>query len=51
VRRLEIKDNKIIKQEALLSKLEYRWRSLRTGPDGYLYLGSDEGRIGRLIVP
>ena len=51
VRRLEIKDNKIIKQEALLSKLEYRWRSLRTGPDGYLYLGSDEGRIGRLLVP
>lgn len=51
VRRLEIKDNKVIKQEKLLGKLEYRWRSLRTGPDGYLYLGSDEGRIGRLIAP
>jgi glucose/arabinose dehydrogenase len=50
VRRLEIKDNKVIKQETLLSKLEYRWRSLRTGPDGYLYLGSDEGRIGRLLA-
>jgi len=51
LRRLEIKDNKVIKQEKLLGKLEYRWRSLRTGPDGYLYLGSDEGRIGRLLAP
>lgn len=51
LRRLEIKDNQVIKQERLLSKLEYRWRSLRTGPDGFLYLGTDEGRVGRLIAP
>jgi glucose/arabinose dehydrogenase len=50
VRRLEVDGTRITTQEALLGKLEYRWRSLRTGPDGYLYLGTDEGRVGRLVL-
>lgn len=37
------------KQEELLPELEYRWRSVRNGPDGFLYLGTDEGRFGRII--
>ena len=50
VRRLEVDGTKVNTQEALLADLEYRWRSLRTGPDGYLYLGTDEGRVGRLVI-
>lgn len=50
VRRLEVDGSKINSQEALLEDLDYRWRSLRTGPDGYLYLGTDEGRVGRLVI-
>lgn len=49
IRRLVLNGNKVEKQEEFLNKLEYRWRSVRTGPDGYLYLGTDEGRFGRLI--
>jgi glucose/arabinose dehydrogenase len=49
IHRVVLNGTKIDSQEELLGKLEYRWRSVRTGPDGYLYLGTDEGRFGRLI--
>lgn len=50
VRRLEISENRVTQQEELLGELGLRWRCPRTGPDGYLYLSTDDGRIGRLIV-
>lgn len=49
IRRLVLNGKKVEKQEELLNSLEYRWRSVRSGLDGYLYLGTDEGRFGRLI--
>lgn len=49
VHRVVLNKMKVEKQEELLSELEYRWRSIRTGPDGYLYAGTDEGKFGRII--
>ncbi len=49
VHRVVFNGRKIEKEEEYLNALEYRWRSVRTGPDGYLYLGTDEGRFGRII--
>ena len=50
VHRVMLDGKKVIGQEELLSDLDYRFRSVRTGPDGHLYLGTDEGRLGRLLM-
>lgn len=49
--RLEIKDNKVVKEERLLQGLNERIRDVRQGPDGALYLLTDNnaGRILRLV--
>lgn len=49
IHRVVLDGNKVVSQDELLGNLEYRWRSVRTGSDGYLYFGTDEGRFGRLI--
>jgi aldose sugar dehydrogenase len=48
--RLEIKDGKVVKEERLLQGLNERIRDVRQGPDGALYLLTDDssGRILRL---
>ena len=48
--RLEIKDGKVIKEERLLQGLNERIRDVRQGPDGALYLLTDNsaGRILRI---
>ncbi len=48
--RLEIKDGKVIKEERLLQGLNERIRDVRQGPDGALYLLTDNsaGRILRM---
>ena len=46
--RLEIKDNKVVKEERLLTDKNWRVRSVKQGPDGYLYLGVDGGKILRI---
>ena len=48
--RLEIKDGKVVKEERLLQGLNERIRDVRQGPDGALYLLTDNnaGRILRL---
>lgn len=48
LRRLELSGKKVTKQEELFKDLDYRWRNLRTGPDGYLWFSTDEGKIGRI---
>ncbi|KYG65769.1 hypothetical protein AZI86_01455 [Bdellovibrio bacteriovorus] len=48
LRRLVIKDNKVIQQEELLSGIA-RFRNVRTGPDGHLYVSTDDGQISRLV--
>jgi glucose/arabinose dehydrogenase len=47
--RLVIKGNKVVKEERLLSDKKWRVRSIKQGPDGYLYLGVDGGRILRVM--
>lgn len=49
LRRLEIDGFKITKQEELFSDLGYRFRNVRNGPDGYLYISTDEGKLGKVI--
>jgi glucose/arabinose dehydrogenase len=48
--RLEIKDGKVVKEERLLQGLNERIRDVRQGPDGALYLLTDNsaGRILRI---
>jgi glucose/arabinose dehydrogenase len=48
--RLEVEGNRIVREERLLEDMGERIRDVRQGPDGYLYLLTDEedGRILRL---
>lgn len=46
--RLELKDGKVVREERLLEDLGQRIRDVREGPDGLLYVLTDEPR-GRLI--
>lgn len=47
--RLVIQDNKVVKEERLLTDKNWRVRSVKQGPDGYLYLGVDGGKILRIM--
>lgn len=47
--RLVIEDNKVIKEERLLTDKNWRVRSVKQGPDGYLYIGVDGGKILRVM--
>jgi aldose sugar dehydrogenase len=49
IRRVVWEGKKVAQQEELLKDLGLRWRSIRMGKDGDLYLGTDEGQFGRLI--
>jgi glucose/arabinose dehydrogenase len=46
--RLEIKDGKVVKEERLLQGLNERIRDVRQGPDGALYLLTDNN-VGRIL--
>ncbi len=46
--RLVLDNNKVIKEERLLSEHKWRVRSVREGPDGFLYIGVDGGMILRI---
>ena len=46
--RLELKSNKIVKEERLLHNTVGRVRDVRVGPDGFIYLATDD-RDGLLL--
>ncbi len=46
--RLLIKNGQVIVEERLLTELQERIRVVKEGPEGYLYLGADSGKILRL---
>jgi|GEM_PF-45226 len=48
VRRLRVKGDKVVQEEALLGDLQERIRSVAPGPDGYIYAITDAAR-GRLL--
>ena len=45
LRRLVLKNNKVVKQQVLFKDLKERIRHVRTGIDGYLYFSTDSGKI------
>ncbi|WP_276366045.1 PQQ-dependent sugar dehydrogenase [Chryseolinea sp. H1M3-3] len=47
--RLVIEGNKVVREERLLTDKNWRVRSVKQGPDGYLYLGVDGGKILRIM--
>lgn len=47
--RLVFENNKVIKEERLLADNNWRVRSVKQGPDGYLYIGVDGGKILRIM--
>jgi glucose/arabinose dehydrogenase len=46
--RLELRGNEVVHEERLLERLDARIRDVRQGPDGYLYVLTDEGN-GQLL--
>lgn len=48
LRRLVIENGKVVKQEALLEDLGWRFRNVRPH-DGYLYISTDDGKLARLV--
>ena len=46
IHRLVLEGQKVVKEEKLFSG--ERFRNVRTGPDGYLYYSTDEGKLGRI---
>lgn len=51
LRRIRVVDGRWTQQEILLSEISARIRDVRTGPDGYIYLLSDQekGQVLRLV--
>jgi glucose/arabinose dehydrogenase len=49
LRRLRLEGDRVIDQEVLLHDLDQRIRDVRSGPDGYLYLLTDEAPNGRVL--
>lgn len=48
LRRLKMDGRKVVEQEELLKDEGLRVRNVRGGPDGFLYLSTDDGKIARL---
>lgn len=47
INRNVIKDGKVVHEERLMSEWKQRIRNIQEGPDGYLYFGTDAGKIMR----
>jgi len=43
-----IQDNKVVAEERLLTEMNQRVRSIAQGPDGALYILTDDGRLSRV---
>lgn len=48
LRRLTLKGEQITEEEMWLKDKAWRFRSVRTGPKGEIYFGTDEGRLARI---
>ena len=46
--RLVIRNDSVIKEDRLLTDKDWRVRCVKQGPDGFLYIGIDKGRILRI---
>jgi glucose/arabinose dehydrogenase len=50
LRKLVIKDQKVIDQQILFYDLDERIRAVRTGKDGYLYFSTDSGQLVKVSL-
>lgn len=48
IRRLVVSGDKVLEEELIFENFGIRFRTLRTGPDGFLYVSTDDGRIGKI---
>lgn len=48
LRLLTLNGQKVIKQEEFFKDLGWRFRNIRSGPDGHLWFSTDEGRLGKV---
>jgi glucose/arabinose dehydrogenase len=51
LRRLVLKNNKVILQEELLKQQKERVRHVTTGLDGFLYISTDSGKLIKITAP
>ena len=53
VARLTLKGDQVVREEKLLTDLRQRVRDVRQGPEGFIYLLTDErnGELLRLVLP
>lgn len=49
LRRVRLDGQRVVEQEVLLDGLHERIRDVRSGPDGFLYLVTDDARNGRVL--
>lgn len=49
LRRIRLEGQKVVEQEVLLDGLDERIRDVRSGPDGYLYIVTDDPSNGRVL--
>lgn len=49
LKRLVVEKNRVIRQEALLENLKWRFRHVREGKDGFLYFSTDSGKLARIV--
>lgn len=48
LRKLTLQGDQIVHQEVMLQDLGLRLRNVRTGPEGYIYVSTDDGQLARL---
>lgn len=48
IRRLVIKNNTVIKDDIVLDELNERIRNIKVGPDSFIYLSTDSGKIFKI---
>ncbi|MBY0554370.1 PQQ-dependent sugar dehydrogenase [bacterium] len=48
LRRLKMDGPRVVEQEEMLKDFDLRIRNVRTGPEGALYISTDDGKIARL---
>jgi len=49
LRRLKLSGARVTEQEVLLGELDHRIRDVRSGPDGFLYVVTDDSSNGRVL--
>lgn len=49
IHRIVLNKTTVVSEEKLFEDKGWRFRNLRTGPDGYLWFSTDDGKLGRVV--